>query len=577
MTERTRREQLLTFLLTPLVVLGVIALAVITFRTTLQIEKLRHQSVLEATVSVANEKADRLDKRIIEEDNVVMAEADVTSMGSLALGWLPTAARETPSVRLVMILDAKNEHDVYDFATRDPGPSDDAFRRMFIHRMLPMLELTREPTDELRHLHKTIDGQSYLVSYWQRSAGGREYLVMALHDVAYIVHQLFPKMLDDTTGHARVHVVDESGQTVYGQSTPSGTFTVGRPFATTLYGWHLYATLTTAQELSESVERRRLLEMIMVAASFGVVAAGVIIVMVAAERERRLASLKSEFVANVSHELKTPLSLVRMFSEMLTTGRVRSDDKRQQYLSIILRESERLSALIENVLDFARLERGKVSYSFQQGDVADVVARTADAYRYRMQTAGVTLHVQIDPQLPPAIIDERALELALANLLDNALKYGKPGKRIELHAQAHGTRTIEIRVTDFGPGIRKEEQRRIFDRFVRGQYARQGQVRGSGIGLSLVKHIVKSHHGQVWVESVPNKQTTFFVTIPVRRNPHDNPEKKNHTEQRENSHRPFTNSPPEPADSHEPPNSDEPSSSAQPEHHTNAPAAPPAS
>ncbi len=322
MAERTRREVLLTFLLTPAVVLGVVALAVITFRTTFQIETLRQQSVLEATVSVANEKADRLDKRIIEEDNVVVAEADVTILGSLARRWLPTASRETPTVRAVVIMRADGDHDVYDFATQNPGPEDDAFRRMLVHRLLPHLDLQQGAAEQLRHLHRTLDGRSYLISYWQREHEGRKYLVVAWHDVPRIVHDLFPRMLEDATGHARVHVVDEEGRTVYGQPTVGGVFTVGRPFETTLYGWRLYATLTTAEELSESVERRRELEMVSVAVSFLVVAAGVIIVVVAAERERRLAALKSEFVANVSHELKTPLSLVRMFSELLSTGRV---------------------------------------------------------------------------------------------------------------------------------------------------------------------------------------------------------------------------------------------------------------
>lgn len=517
MAERTRREQLLTFLLTPAVVLGVVALAVITFRTTFQIERLRQQSVLEATVSVANEKADRLDKRIIEEDNVVVAEADVTALGSLARRWLPTASRETPTVRAVMILHGEGDHDVYDFATQNPGPEDEAFRRLLIHRMLPLLELNRAPIEELRHLHKTIDGRSYLISYWQKSHQDRKFLVVAWHDVPRIVHDLFPRMLDDTTGHARVHVVDEEGRTVYGQPTPGGIFTVGRPFETTLYGWHLYATLTTAEELSESVERRRELEMVTVAASFLVVAAGVIIVVVAAERERRLAALKSEFVANVSHELKTPLSLVRMFSELLATGRVRDDGKRQQYLSIILRESERLSALIENVLDFARVERGKAAYHFEEADVSEVVLRAVEVYRYRMEREGVEVTLSIEPDLPRTVLDERALELALVNLLDNAIKYGREGGRIELNVRMRGARTLEIRLTDHGQGIPREEQRRIFERFVRGKGAREGRVRGSGIGLALVQHIARSHGGQVWVESEVGKGAAFFFTLPVRR------------------------------------------------------------
>lgn len=516
MAERTRRELLLTFLLTPAVVLAVLVLAGITFRTTFQIEKLRQRSVLEATLSLANEKTDRMDKRIIEEDNVIVAEADVAVLGSLAHRWLPTAARETPTVRAVLVLDAENDHDVYEFASRRAGPEDDVFRRLLIHRILPQLDLARPPIEELRHLHKVFDGQSYLVSYWQRPYADRMFLIVAWHDVPTIVHDLFPRVFGDPSSITRVHVVDEQGLTVYGHPVRGTEFTVGRPFQTTLYAWQLQVALTAAEELGASVERRRVLEMIMVAVSFLVVVFGVVIVVAAAERERRLAALKSEFVANVSHELKTPLSLVRMFSELLASDRVRDEDKRKRYLSIIMAESDRLSALIENVLDFARVERGKAAYNFAEADVAEVVARAFEVYRYRAEREGMEVTLRLEPDLPRALLDERAIELALINLFDNALKYAKDGKRVDVIVAHQEGKEIEVRVVDFGPGIPIEEQRRIFDRFVRGKEARNRKVRGSGIGLALVKHIAQSHGGHVRVESEPGKGATFVFAIPVR-------------------------------------------------------------
>lgn len=218
----------------------------------------------------------------------------------------------------------------------------------------------------------------------------------------------------------------------------------------------------------------------------------------------------------MSHELKTPLSLVRMFSELLATGRVRDEAKREQYLSIIMRESERLTALIENVLDFARVERGKAAYNFEEASLGDVVTRAVDIYRYRVEREGMELELKVDPDIPPTVLDGRALELALVNLMDNAIKYAKEGGKIRVEARMRGARTAEIRLSDCGPGIPKEEQRRIFERFVRGKGARESQVRGSGIGLALVQHIARSHGGQVWVESETGSGSTFFLTIPIR-------------------------------------------------------------
>ena len=503
-----------TFLWVPAILVGILVLGGVTFRTTFQIEKLRQQSVVEATLSLANEKVDRLDKRIVEEDNVVLAVADMAALASLPRRWLPTAARETPTVRAILILDAEGPaHDVLAFASRaGGGPEDDAFRRLLVERIYPEFQLG-EPFDELRHLHKVYAGQSYLIGYAQRTNAARPYVVVAWHDVPRIVHEILPRLFPDAAASSRVNVIDEDGRVVFGPPLRGGDFTVGRPFPTTLYNWRLQVTLTSAQELGARVERRRLLEMLMVGLSCAVIVAGMAVVIVAAERERRLSALKSDFVANVSHELKTPLSLVRMFGELLLSGRVASDEKRREYLQIIVNESERLTALIENVLDFAKFERGKSAFEFHEGNVGQAVARAVDVYRYRAEREGVDVAVTVAPSLPSALFDERALELLLMNLLDNALKYAKEGKVITVDVLARG-RDMEIRVSDRGPGIPPAERRRIFERFVRGSAGNERQVRGSGIGLALVKHIAESHGGKAWVESDPGRGSTFVVTIP---------------------------------------------------------------
>ncbi|HQP39661.1 MAG TPA: ATP-binding protein, partial [Polyangiaceae bacterium] len=131
----------------------------------------------------------------------------------------------------------------------------------------------------------------------------------------------------------------------------------------------------------------------------------------------------------------------------------------------------------------------------------------------------------VQPELPPTLIDERALELALINVMDNAVKYAKDGKRVDIQLATRTGRAIEIRVTDYGPGIPPEDHRRVFDRFVRGQSARDRRVRGSGIGLALVKHIAQSHGGDVWVESEEGKGCTFVITIPVRTAAPESPER----------------------------------------------------
>jgi two-component system phosphate regulon sensor histidine kinase PhoR len=529
MPERAQREKLFYFALVPVIVLAVLVLGVLSLRTLPQIEKARRQTVLDATLTIADERVDGLDKLIIAQDNVVAAHVDLASLTAISRRWLPTAARETPSVRAILVLDMDHdEHEVLAFASRAPGPEDDAFRRRLITRLLPQMKLG-DPIEELRHLHQVLEGQSLLISYWQRSYLGQRYLVVAWHDVPRLVHDVMPRLYRDINrGNSRMNVVDEEGRIVFGPPIKGGEFTVGRPFPTTLYNWRLQAALTSAEQLGPSVERERAMEIGIVGLAALVAITGIVIVVVASVKERRLATLKSDFVANVSHELKTPLSLVRMFGEMLLSDRIASDEKRRQYLGIIVAESERLTALIENVLDFAKVERGKVAYDFAPGDVGEVVARAVDVYRYRAEREGMEVSLRIAEHLPRASLDARAFELAVINLLDNALKYARDGGRVDvevIHADHDGGsrpkspgRWLWVRVSDRGPGVALDEQDRIFERFVRGRHAGETRARGSGIGLSLVKHIAESHGGSVRVVSPiteDERGSTFEVSIPA--------------------------------------------------------------
>lgn len=503
------------YLFFPLVIASIGVLAYFTFRTTIQIESLRRQSVVEASFALASEKADRLDRRLIEEGNVAMVLVDPEKPERLAEKWLPTAQRETPTVRGILLLNEQRE--VTGFASRSGNAwqEDEQFRSLLLRRMLGDMKLVEEPREELRHLHKDYDGQTYLLSYWQRELQGRTVLVVAWHDVARIVKYMLPEMYRESTGPSRVDVLDEEGRIVFGPSTRRGEFTVAVPFPTTLYNWRLQVTPSGSDELASRVRSRRLLELLVFVFSFVVIVVAVIATLLAVERQRKATELKSEFVANVSHELKTPLALIRMFAELLQSGRTTTEEKRQEYLQIVLNESERLSNLIENVLDFARLERGRDTYELGAADLVDCLKKTEIAYRYRFEKEDVAFSVDLPASLEHPRIDPRAVQLAVTNLLDNALKYGAVGKRVELVArEAQGA--VEISVIDHGTGVPSADRERIFERFERGT-ARMpsAQVRGSGIGLSIVKHVVEWHDGKVLVSETPGGGATFSLVFPL--------------------------------------------------------------
>jgi len=490
-------------MLLPVVLLAVGVLTYFTFRTTFQVERLRQQSVLEASLALATEKADRLDKQIVDQDNVLMSIADPAHLLDLNDRWLPTAQRETPTVRAILVLDEFG--DVLAFASRAGGAwsEEEEFRRLLVERMLPGMDVGALPPDELRHLHRSFGKDSYLLSYFRREWEGHKYLVVAWHDIGRIVKYALPTLYTEGASGTpnRVNVIDEEGRLIFGPPLRSGEFTVAVRFPTTLYNWRLQVSPAASEELASRVQNRRLLELVMVVLSSLVILAGVAVILIAAEKDRRVSAMKSEFVANVSHELKTPLALVRMFGEMLQSGRVASPQKQQEYLDIIVSESERLSALIENVLDFAKVERGRGAYDFAESDVSDAVTKAVAVYRYRAEREGIEIASSIEPNIV-ARIDDRAIQLAVINLIDNALKYAPDGKVVDVRAEREGGR-VAIRVTDRGQGVAREDRERIFERFVRGENTLGKDarpVRGSGIGLSLVKHIAESHGGTITVE-----------------------------------------------------------------------------
>ena len=232
-------------------------------------------------------------------------------------------------------------------------------------------------------------------------------------------------------------------------------------------------------------------------------------------RELALAKLKSDFVSNVSHELRTPLALIRLYAETLELGRISNPGKRQEYYEIIRKESERLTSLINNILDFSRIESGKKEYSFRETDVADLVRSTLESYRFEIEQNGFQFEQKIDCNLPQVWVDREAIARSLLNLVNNAVKYSATEKYLGVNLYRHNG-GVNLEVVDHGIGIPSKEQPKIFEKFYRVSDPLVHNTKGSGLGLSLVRHIVQAHGGEVAVESEPGHGSKFIITLPVQ-------------------------------------------------------------
>jgi signal transduction histidine kinase len=247
---------------------------------------------------------------------------------------------------------------------------------------------------------------------------------------------------------------------------------------------------------------------------FLVVVAGLVATYRLVRRETEMARLKADFVANVSHDLKTPLSVIRMFGETLEMGRLPDEAARQEYYRVITRETERLTRLIDNVLDFSRIESGRRTYVPVPTAVEPLVRETVEGFSVPLAQQGFKVEVQVAPDLPEVPLDADAVAQALANLVDNAIKYSAERKSLGVEARAAEGHLV-LEVADEGIGIPREEQSRIFDKFYRvGRSETQGR-RGSGVGLALVRHVAEAHGGRVTVESRPGEGSRFTLWLPL--------------------------------------------------------------
>jgi signal transduction histidine kinase len=241
---------------------------------------------------------------------------------------------------------------------------------------------------------------------------------------------------------------------------------------------------------------------------------GLVLTYRSVNKQVALARLKSDFVSNVSLELRTPLALIRLYAETLELGRINTQEKKLEYYSIIRKESERLTALINNILDFSRIEAGRKEYDFRETDIAELVRNTLDSYRYQIEQQGFALEQHIDTSIPPVRVDREAIARALVNLVNNALKYSDRDKFLGVKLY-RANAVLKLEVVDRGIGIDRNDQARIFEKFYRTGDPLVHNTKGSGLGLSLVQHITHAHGGHVEVESAPGRGSKFTMTLPL--------------------------------------------------------------
>ena len=263
----------------------------------------------------------------------------------------------------------------------------------------------------------------------------------------------------------------------------------------------------------EEIAQKRINEnLLLVAALILLLIAGGIVIFRNIKKEMKLAEIKSEFVSNVSHELRTPLALINMFAETLSMGRLKTEEKKEEYYKIISQEATRLSNIVNKILNFSQSEAGKRKYNFKQADLNEITEKVFNSYQYHLQNKGFKFKGEFAADILDVECDPEAVAEAIINLVDNSVKYSGDTKEINIRTGSN-EKFVFVEVADKGIGIPDEDQKRVFEKFFRVSSGLIHNTKGTGLGLAIVKHIMDAHKGRVDLFSKKDEGSRFVLNF----------------------------------------------------------------
>jgi signal transduction histidine kinase/tetratricopeptide (TPR) repeat protein len=368
----------------------------------------------------------------------------------------------------------------------------------------------------------SLDGSRLLVSYSRLNLGPSDSNLISgfIWDLESLKNQKLPEITESIAKASgiQVRVIEEGAPDALPPADsmiPKDALSLA--FRQFPFPWRLVVTQSALDNLQSAALRNNILHGILLAIVLALMGLGAFLIVRDIGREAEITRQKSEFVHNISHELKTPLTLIRLFGETLQDKKNLGAEERQKAYNIITRESERLSYMINNVLDFSRIDMGRKEFNFRPGDLAQAVSETMDSYRPQLEEKGFSIEEDFDRGLPQMSFDREAVASVLVNLLSNAMKFSADRKEVTVRLYRKNDDAV-LQVADRGIGIAKKEIGKIFNRFYRSESQDVPESRGSGLGLTIIQHIADAHGGRIEVESELGKGSVFSFCLPFSKN-----------------------------------------------------------
>ncbi len=375
-------------------------------------------------------------------------------------------------------------------------------------------QLIRYQTLSYRKLEPVIDSDSTFFILFAPSSLPEQIVCIAVNNERFINDVIGKKLTEIAQNDFILNVDRQSSKSTVFSTQPSTKeiFSHQRPLW--IFPDHVVKIRLRGITIQEAANDRYYRNLMLIVILNVVLLIGAFFVYRLIKREMELVAMKSDFVSNVSHELRTPLSLIRMFAETLEMKRVKTEKKKQEYYGIILHETERLTRLINNILNFSRIESKTRRYTFKPSNLNEIVSSVLLIYSYQLEKLQFTLVRSFDKDLPVFSCDEEAISEALHNLIDNAIKYSGEKKYIRI-ATSCSKSMVTIEIEDHGIGIATDHQSKIFEKFYRVSHGLVYTAKGSGLGLAIVQHIVQSHNGTITISSKVGKGSTFTIILPL--------------------------------------------------------------
>jgi len=396
----------------------------------------------------------------------------------------------------------------------------DFLERNVIPEIKEKLSLSRSGNEATQERFPgTVEDDLFLVSYtiMPNFKSERTFYGGFKWDLNLLRSKIIPKILEDLSKDSGLHfkIIDTKDQIT---SSEKDELTSGESLGLTFrmfpLPWKLLVSHPEIKALEKTARREIFFYGFLLTVIVALMLFGAIMIARDISRESETNRLKTEFVNNISHELKTPLTLIRLYGETLQRKENLTNTEKKECYEIITKESERLSHMINNVLDFSRIEMGRKEFDLKKGCLQDVIADTLESYRYHLEKKGFAIHSDIDRDLTEMNFDGEAIASVLINLLSNAMKFSPKEKEVTVKLFWDNGNAV-LQVADKGIGISQKEIPKIFDRFYQSENRIASEAQGSGLGLTLVKHITEAHGGKIEVESEVGKGSVFTVRIPL--------------------------------------------------------------